>query len=252
MKNKNCEQLLHEVTAIRAELVSEASKAQPRLDQIHSNYQKSACNLLHYLALRCRDLRPLQLQLAALGLSSLGRAESHVMATIDAVLEALSRLSGASQQPCNTQPAALDFATGSRLLTEHTDALLGKATPGRNVRIMVTMPGEAADDYELVHGLLQRGMDCMRINCAHDNPEAWARMIDHLRRAEQSLGRSCRVVMDLAGPKLRTGPLEPGPVVVRVRPRRDVYGKVTAPARIWLTAAEAPHPPLLLLTFVFQ
>ena len=72
------------------------------------------------------------------------------------------------------------------------------------------MPSEAADDYTLVHDLLQQGMDCMRINCAHDDAATWLRMIEHLRRAERSLGRSCRVVMDLAGPKLRTGPLEPG------------------------------------------
>ena len=103
---------------------------------------------------------------------------------------------------------------------------------------MVTMPSEAADDYLLVHNLLQQGMDCMRINCAHDDAAAWLRMIEHLRRAEQSLGRSCRVVMDLAGPKLRTGPLEPGPAVVRIRPCRDVYGRVTAPARVWLTAED--------------
>ncbi len=49
----------------------------------------------------------------------------------------------------------------------------------------------------------------MRINCAHDDARAWLRMIEHLRRAEQLLGKSCRVVMDLAGPKLRTGTLEP-------------------------------------------
>jgi pyruvate kinase len=54
-------------------------------------------------------------------------------------------------------------------------------------------------------------------------------MIAHLRQAERSLGRSCRVAMDPAGPKLRTGPLDPGPSVVRIRPRRDVYGRVTAP-----------------------
>ena len=30
--------------------------------------------------------------------------------------------------------------------------------------------------------------------------------------------RKCRVLMDLAGPKLRTGPLEPGPAVVKIKP----------------------------------
>ena len=42
--------------------------------------------------------------------------------------------------------------------------------------------------------------------------------------------------MDLAGPKLRTGPLHPGPRVVRISPRRDRLGVVTAPAIVRLTA----------------
>jgi pyruvate kinase len=108
---------------------------------------------------------------------------------------------------------------------------------------MVTMPSEAADNYNLVYDLLKQGMDCMRINCAHDDESTWARMIEHLRRAEEALGRSCRVMMDLAGPKLRTGPLEPGPAVVRARPRRDVFGRILTPSRLWLTAAESPQPP---------
>ena len=108
---------------------------------------------------------------------------------------------------------------------------------------MVTMPSEAADDYLLIHNLLQQGMDCMRINCAHDDPTAWLRMIGHLRRAEIALERRCRVVMDLAGPKLRTGPLEPGPAVAKIRPLRDDYGRVTAPARVWLTSQASPQSP---------
>ena len=235
--------VMGELMAIRAEMVAEAARSQSRLDAVHQNYRESARNLLHYLVLRRRDLRPLQLRLAALGLSSLGRAESHVLATVDAVLEILHRLAGSSWQAPSRETAVVDFANGERLLAEHTEGLLGLATPGRGVRIMVTMPGEAAGDYALIHNLLQHGMDCMRINCAHDDSAAWLRMIKHLRRAEQALGRSCRVVMDLAGPKLRTGALEPGPPVLRIRPRRDVHGRVTAPARVWLTSAPLPHPP---------
>jgi pyruvate kinase len=233
------EGILQELTAIRAEMVAETTRAQPRLSKVHPHFRESAQNLFHYLVLRRRDLRPLQLRLAAFGLSSLGRAESHVMATVDAVLDVLHRLTDGSRQP--PEPGGCDFGTGHKLLAEHTERLLGPATPGREVRIMVTMPGEAATDYTLVHDLLQQGMECMRINCAHDDAVAWRRMIEHLHRAERALGKSCRVVMDLGGPKLRTGPLEPGPAVVRIRPQRDVYGRVTAAARVWLTAAETPH-----------
>lgn len=235
------EGVLRELKAIRADMVAEAALSQSRLNEVHPNYRESARNLLHYLPLRRRDLRPLQMRLAAFGLSSLGRAESHVLATVDAVLEVLHRLMGGSWQAPVPEAPIVDFASGEQLLAKHTEGLFGHATAGRGVRIMVTMPSEAADDYTLVHNLLKQGMDCMRINCAHDDATAWLRMIEHLRRAERSLGRSCRLVMDLAGPKLRTGPLTSCLAVVRIRPRRDVYGRVTAPARVWLTAASSPH-----------
>jgi pyruvate kinase len=241
-ENADIQGVLDALMAIRSDMVAGFANATTHLDKVHPTYQDSARNLLHYLALRRHDLRPLQLRLASLGLSSLGRAESHVLATVDDVLGVLHRLVQRDWQPAPNESAVIGFAHGERLLAEHTDTLLGPATAGRQVRIMVTMPSEAADDYRLVHNLLQQGMDCMRINCAHDDAAAWARIIQHLRQAERSLGRSCRVVMDLAGPKLRTGPLEPGPAVVRIRPSRDAYGRVTAPARVWLSAEESSRP----------
>jgi len=226
---------------LRRDVTAHPHQGSARLRSVHASHAASALNLLHYLGLRQRDLRDLQLDLAELGLSSLGRSEAHVLATVDAVIDALSRIVG--QEPCRAEPSpAVDFGAGPRLLAEHRDALLGPPSPGRDVRIMVTMPGEAAHDPALVQDLLQHGMDCMRINCAHDDAAAWARMIQHLRRAEQVVGRSCRVVMDLAGPKLRTGPIAAGPEVVRVRPERDLCGLVVAPARVWLTPVDDPSP----------
>ena len=235
------ERALSELTQIRADIVSELAVPDSLLDAVHPNYRESARNLLHYLALRRHDLRPLQLRLTALGLSSLGRAESHVLATVDTVLEVLHRLASRTGKAATSQALSSDFGRGRDLLTQHSLELLGSSSRGREVRIMVTMPSEAAHEYTLVHDLLRQGMNCMRINCAHDDAAAWAGMIDNLRRAERALGRSCRVFMDLAGPKLRTGPLEAGPAVVRIRPRRDICGRVTAPARVWLTAATSPQ-----------
>jgi len=137
---------------------------------------------------------------------------------------------------------AIEIGEGSELLEANTEALLGPPAPGRRVRIMVTMSSDAATKYELVRDLVRNGMDCMRINCAHDNPEAWLGMICNLRKAREEVGRHCRILMDMAGPKLRTGPIEAGPAVVKCRPRRDVYGRVLTPARIWLTPAEHPEP----------
>ena len=158
---------------------------------MHSHHQPSARNLLHYLALRSHDLRPLQAQLTAVGLSSLGRAESHVLAAVESVLQVLERLSGEGLDLAFAASERVDLAAGQQLLDAHTEAVLGRPT-ARGVAIAVTMPGEAADDYTLVNRLLQEGMDCMRINCAHDGPDQWARMIEHLRRAEDRHHRSCR------------------------------------------------------------
>lgn len=234
--------LIEEVGGLRTALVELADKAVGSAEAIHPHYRDSARNLVHYLSLRQHDLRPLQARLAELGLSSLGRSEPHVLASVDAVLGVLHRLAG-REAPAPAGPAPFGFEAGTQLLNGHTEALLGETPVGRNVRIMVTMPGEAAFDYQLVHDLLAGGMNCMRINCAHDEPGAWLRMIEHLRRAEQALKRRCKVLMDLAGPKLRTGPVAPGPQVKKVRPQRDAFGRVTAPARLWLHASEAAEPP---------
>lgn len=228
-----------ELLALRARLLAEETARPGLLRTIHPSHRDSARNLLHYLALRRHDLRPLQRRLARLGLSSLGRAESHVLATVDAVLRLLRLATG---QPTPASASALPYGEGEQRLAETTQALLGSAAPGRDVRIMVTLPEQAAHDYALVHDLLAAGMECARINCAHDDSGTWLRMIEHLRRAESELGRRCKLVMDLGGPKLRTGAIEPGPAVVRIRPQRDALGRVTAPARVWLVANGEPPP----------
>lgn len=211
--------------------------------QIHPRYRDSARNLLHYLALRRHDISALQSRLSALGLSSLGRSEACVLASIEAVVSTLHAMADRSRPSELACPPAIQFYDGPVVLARHTEELFGPEPQSRRVRIMVTMPSEAAHEYAVVHDLLANGMNCMRINCAHDDATAWERMIQNLRRAEASLNKKCRILMDLAGPKLRTGPIEPGQGVIKWRPRRDEFGRVLAPARVWLTAEEHPHAP---------
>jgi pyruvate kinase len=238
---------LHEIGALRSELDALAEDMQKAetgsrglLDAVRPEARTSAYNLLHYLALRRHDLRKLQPRLTALGLSSLGRSEARILESVRAVQVALQALQRDEE---GRTAAIVDNALGQELLAAHTHALLGPARSNRDVRIMVTMPSEAAEDYTLVHALVSAGMDCMRINCAHDDQAAWGRMIDHLRRASRALGRPCQVAMDLGGPKLRTGPVQGGPAVIKIRPERDAFGRMTAPARVWLAAVKGGHPP---------
>jgi pyruvate kinase len=170
----------------------------------------------------------------------LGRTEAHVLASVDQVLAVLHLMVGRVWEP-TTETPAIGFAESQQLLDARTETLLGSSPLPRTIRIMVTMPTEAATDPTLVHDMLAAGMDVMRINCAHDGAETWAAMVGNLRDAERTLGKTCKVLMDLGGPKLRTGPVE-GPQVVKCRPTRDALGRVVAPARIWFTASESPHP----------
>ena len=235
--------LIGELREIRSEIVRIEHSFEHKTQQIHEQHKQSAKNFLHYLALRQRDLRPLQERLARFGLSSLGRSESHVLATLDAVLKVLNQLARCESGLPEEKDS--DFAAGRCALERNTITLLGPKPAGRDGRIMVTMPSEAASDYHLVRDLVDAGMDCMRINCAHDNEHTWASMVENLKRAKAELNRDCRILMDLPGPKLRTGPIEPLPGIVKWRPRRNRYGGVIEPARIWLASKENSYhcPP---------
>lgn len=200
----------------------------------------SAANMAAYIGLRRHDLREIQNRLAALGLSSLGRTEGHVLANLDAVILALQALNGAPVQQDKILESARDFSENGSQLAHRTNRLFGAPPKHRAVRIMVTFPSEAADDYAFVKELVQRGMDCARINCAHDHPEVWLKMIEHVRRAERETGRTCKVMMDLAGPKLRTGTVALDQGVIRLRPRRNLRGQITAPASVILDASGRP------------
>ncbi|MDZ4201871.1 MAG: pyruvate kinase [Gallionella sp.] len=203
---------------------------------IAPHYQSSARNLLHYLALRQTDIRTLQQDLAALGLSRLGRVEAHTMSSINVVLDALHALAGMDRVK-HDAASAIDIAGGEKRLNEHAVALLGAGSEKHATRVMVTMPSEAASDACLVRDLLAAGMDIMRINCAHDGPDEWLAMIRHLHAAERELGRTCKVYADLAGPKLRTGDIRSAGRLAEFKVKRDAWGRVSSPAKVWLTSA---------------
>lgn len=197
--------LLGELAALRARIETAAAR---RLDSwrdlpARERFAPAASNLALYLAFREADLRPLQPRLAALGLSSLGRCESHVSATLDAVAAALARLAGDPNPSAFPGPAA--FAEGAFEIARRRDAMFGPGTPVRATRIMATLPTEAAWNAAYVRGLVNAGVDCVRINCAHDDPSAWSAMVGHTHDAGQAAGRAVPVSMDIGGPKVRLG-----------------------------------------------
>ncbi len=231
-------QLAEKLTTLRTEMMELESSLLSDQETLQDGHRRSAQNLAHYLALRRHDIRQIQTQLAALGLSSLGRTEGHVMDTVQSVLKVLGNLEGLDVSLPVLRERTVQIGEGAQLLERNTNALLGPCPADRRVRIMVTMSSEAATNDSLVRDLLLNGMNCMRINCAHDNEEVWSGMIRNLQKAREETRRECKILMDLAGPKLRTGPIEPGLAVIKCRPKRNELGRVVAPARILLTSAE--------------
>jgi pyruvate kinase len=202
------------------------------LAAVHPDFRDGALNLVHYLALRQADIRDLQKSLAALGLSSLGGVERNVMASIRAVRVALQAMSPAAGDESHSELSSVELAN------PHDDtsrqAIFGDGSAGRDAAIMVTLPTEAGSNLSLVSEMIAAGMNVARINCAHDSEEIWAGMIENVRGAARESGSTCKIVMDLAGPKIRTGDLRPGPRVFHIKPRRDPMGRMTAPRRIRL------------------
>lgn len=189
-------------------------------------FHPSAANLACYLALRRRDFSGLQEGLSRLGLSSLGRSESRVLPALDAIVATLATLAGL---PPPRRPDARAHHAGRLALGREQSRIFGPDPTGPRTRIMMTLPTEAADDRELVRRMIDAGGDCARINCAHDDPDVWRAMIRNVRAAARAAGRSCRILMDLGGPKVRITSVEPAGKV-RVR-RGDRFDLTAAPRR---------------------
>ncbi len=202
----------------------EGTRSKPPL----GGFGPSAQNLAQYLALRRFELRPLQDRLAAFGLSSLGRIEGEVLSSLDRVLRLLDLATG------NPPRAGSGEESPANCLEANSDVLFGDLPKERPARIMVTLPAEAAWNGELLHEFLEQGMDCARIDCGEDNAAVWQAMLENLRHAEARSGRRCRVLMDLGGHRIRTGPVQSAPAVRHIKVAKDPYGRVVGPARLLL------------------
>lgn len=216
-----------------------------QLERVHPSLAPSARNLIHYRALRMSDIRDLQKKLGNMGLSRLAKAEAHVMTS----LRNTKRILEAYVEKGKLRPPKSDLSPkkAKKLHKRNAKSLLGYRSKGRRARIMVTLPTEAADNYQLVHDMVFCGMNCARINCAHDDAGTWKRMIDNVRKASDKLRNQVKICMDLGGPKIRTGPLGQGPKVRKYRPKKDVRGRIVQPLEVWISThphSSLPHLPM--------
>lgn len=243
--------LIEQIRSILQFVRSEEALQADLIAQVQPRYRESARNLLHYLALRTFDLREIQEELSSLSISSLGHSEGYTLTNLQNILSLLQLLNG--EQPDQFDfKSTLQYRSSKAKLQEHTLDLFGQYRRKEGSRIMVTMPLEAAEDYEMIHGLLLAGMDIARINTSHDSSLEWYRMISNIRLGEQETGKSCLIYMDLSGPKFRTesvSPVMPEKDYVRIF-EGDILQLVRAGASI---SSEAPGIKVeVLLSEIFR
>jgi len=89
----------------------------------------------------------------------------------------------------------------------------------RRTKIVATL-GPATDDPVVLDGVISAGVDVVRLNAAHAGPGELATRLRAARDAAQRVGRDIGVLLDLPGPKIRVGDVEPGTVLQAGAPFR--------------------------------
>src|SRR5215471_9758543 len=88
------------------------------------------------------------------------------------------------------------------------------ARTNRMAKIVATL-GPASDQAAILSRLMEAGVDVFRLNLSHGTREDHRRRIGLVRRLERRLGRTVGILVDLPGPKIRTGELvEHAPVTL--------------------------------------
>lgn len=211
-----------------------------RIDAADAEHREGVRNVQYFARLQADDARHIVAQLRAVGIRVSDQAP--VADQLRAAKTLLQNLGGQSSDDGGAEGESYDITRlaaaierSQEQLASNSSALLGEPRDGMPSCVMVTLPTEAADDPDLVQSFADAGMDIARINCAHDTPEAWRAMAANVRAASTRVGRDIKISMDLPGPKLRVGAIEPGPRIARTRVTRTKTGRILTPSKLWIT-----------------
>lgn len=90
----------------------------------------------------------------------------------------------------------------------------------RKTKIIATA-GPACKDEKILKALLLEGADIIRINASHTSAQELERWILFIRKTAASLKKTVGIMVDLQGPRVRTGKLEGGKPVI-LRPGQEI------------------------------
>lgn len=226
-ETEKLEEIRIQIDLILEKILEYENRYKTQIASVHPNYTESAKNLIHYLALRSFDNAVFQDKLSKIGLPNTSSSESSVLHNLLVYKTIInSLLHNTTEETTNH----LKKSESKHLLKKHANALFGEINKNRRTRILVTQPTIAAEDKEFAKNLTDLGMDAARINCAHDSEAIWSEIIENTKQANPN----CKILMDLGGPKLRTGKMKPGHKVIHIKPKRNTLGQVIVPAKVWL------------------
>jgi len=102
----------------------------------------------------------------------------------------------------------------------------------RRTKIVCTI-GPATGTASVIERLIRGGMNVARLNLSHGTPDVHARYIARVRRIGQRLGIQVAILIDLPGPKYRTGRLKDGQATLKkgtlvTLTTRDIEGDAAA------------------------
>ena len=83
----------------------------------------------------------------------------------------------------------------------------------RRAKIVCTL-GPSTNSPDNLRELVRCGMDVARLNLSHGDYPDHERVYLDVRRASDEIGRAVGILVDLQGPKIRTGLVKDGPIVL--------------------------------------
>src|ERR1700748_1570783 len=103
----------------------------------------------------------------------------------------------------------------SKYLHTAMDKQAGIEHAFHRTKIVATV-GPACDSYDKLLDLVKAGVNVFRLNFSHGSHEDKGKIIEHIRKINQTEPYNICILGDLQGPKLRVGEMEGGGIEVAV------------------------------------
>jgi pyruvate kinase len=155
----------------------------------------SLLNMYHYLNMRKHDFASLQDDLTKVGLSSFGRSQAHMEASVNVAIKMLSM---ALNKEFTLPDPRLSYEASHAIMDKNSEIF---STSNDKTKIMITVPSDFTEQW--FSDLAQEGVHLFRINTAHDDPKVWKQMAKGIKKASCE-EKDLKIYVDLAGPKIRT------------------------------------------------